>query len=211
MKKFSNIVENNKKEEKIITIDKIVSNLIDENIIIKGEDNLNGKENLIEKFKNLINENIKNKNLALNESKKYLTNIEHVKINEKISLLSTKIEELNVVPTVYDIFSSSDFSKNENSYVFEKLNSIPSEKYNLYLNDNEINNYFDNGHKLIITENNGWKLEFEPNYDKYYGDKDDNYKKFIFENKNFISNFIKSSIELIGNKNIIIDSRILNF
>jgi hypothetical protein len=181
MKKFSNIVENNKKEEKIITIDKIVSNLIDENIIIKGEDNLNGKENLIEKFKNLINENIKNKNLALNESKKYLTNIEHAKINEKISLLSTKIEELNVVPTVYDIFSSSDFSKNENSYVFEKLNSIPSEKYNLYLNDNEINNYFDNGHKLIITENNGWKLEFEPNYDKYYGDKDDNYKKFIFE------------------------------
>lgn len=211
MKKFTG-AEKPKKSEKIITLDKSIKNAIDESITVQGETSLEGKDKLIKQFKTFIDIcNLEQDRKVIEQLKAELksSNLSFTKMDQRIDFLTEQIGELDIVPTIEDVFSSEDYTKNEEYYILEKLDHIPTEKYNEYLNETEINNFFDKGNTIILKEGKGWELYFEPNKSNYYGDFQDIWRGFIIENKNFISDFIKSSCELVGVKNIRIDARVI--
>ena len=211
MRKFTSTTNTILREKKQPLLNKALSNLISENISIKGEDTLEGKDKLIQNFQSfLTQERETNKTRVLENIKsKSFQNINFFDINNRIDLLSESVEQMEIIPSVEDIFAAEDFSKTNENFTFGKLTQIPSEKFSEYMNENAINSYFEDGNQIIIKENNGWEIYFEPNLNRYIGSNNEKWNSFILENKNFIADFIKSSSELIGPKNLRIDSRII--
>jgi len=223
MKKFSNINEINDIEKTINPkINKLVEKLVSLNVFVSYNGNsddilnkktkINGVEELSEKLYKLIEEEISTEKGIILEKIKY-SNIKNnqQEINKEIQLLNeTKYDDIIFSPE--DIFSNEDYTKDNKSFVFESLNSIPND-YLSKINRREANDYFSNGNKLsIIYEgiDKGWILSFISSNKYGISTDDDNtkYKEFIKENNDFIADFISASTSLIGTKNIKFDNKL---
>lgn len=210
MRKFTSTTNTVLKEKRQPLLNKALNNLINEHISIKGEDTLEGKDKLTQDFQDFLKqekETTKTRTLKGVKSKSF-QNINFFDINNRIDTLSESVEQLEVIPSVEDIFAAEDFSKTDKGYSFSKMTQIPAESFGDYMNENAIVSYFEDGNQIIIKEEKGWEIYFEPNLNQYIGSTNEKWRSFILENKNFITDFIKSASELIGVKNIRIDSRI---
>ena len=211
MRKFTSTTNTVLKEKRQPLLNKELSNMIDENISIKGEDILEGKDKLIQDFQSFLTQEKEFTKIKVLENVKSRSfqNINFFDINNRIESLTESVEQLEVIPSVEDIFAAEDFTKANEGYLFSKLTQIPADSFGDYMNENAIISYFEDGNQIIIKENKGWELYFEPNFNKYIGTTNEKWRSFTFENKNFISDFIKSTTDLIGIKNMKIDSRII--
>ena len=210
MRKFTSTTNTVLKEKRQPLLNKALNNLINEHISIKGEDTLEGKDKLTQDFQDFLKqekETTKTRVLENVKSKSF-QNINFFDINNRIDTLSESVEELEVIPSVEDIFAAEDFSKTDKGYSFSKMTQIPAESFGDYMNENAIVSYFEDGNQIIIKEEKGWEIYFEPNLNQYIGSTNEKWRSFILENKNFITDFIKSASELIGVKNLRVDSRI---
>ena len=135
------------------------------------------------------------------------------KINEAMFFVNNRMDSLVTIPSANQVFDTSDYSKENDEIVLNKLEKMP-EKYLDYLNKEVSNRFFDNGNFIKISES--WKLDFVP-ANNYSFDKSGgaittlDYKRFMLENKEFIADFIKATQMLIGSKNLKFNNQLLNF
>ena len=210
MRKFTSTTNTVLKEKRQPLLNKALNNLIAEHISIKGEDTLEGKDKLIQDFQAFLTQEKESTKTRVLENVKFKSfqNLNFFDINNRIDTLSESVEQLEIIPSVEDIFAAEDFTKTNENFTFGKLTQIPAESFGDYLNENAVVSYFEDGHQVIIKEDKGWDIFFEPNLNKYFGSNDEKWNFFKLENNNFIADFIKSASELIGVKNLRIDSRI---
>lgn len=218
MKKFSNIDEktNILKEQKS-KINKLVDILIRENLHVSYDGDLGnditkkftieGSDNLVNKLNDLIERHVTESNDVLIESIKYKygNQLDQIGINKEIKLLENYLH-IDIIPSPYDIFSLEDAmneSMSDDMLVLKSLNNIPTD-YMDYVNLQESKKFFENGNTIRLRyagPMNGWELNFECNYNNYgtsIESKDDKYKHFLIENKQFIANFLEATSTLIG-------------
>jgi len=220
MKKFSNI---NKKEEVLKEqkpkINKLVEHLVKENLqvtyngdveeAITKKFSIVGSDDLAEKLEEII-ENHKNSNgQELTESLKYKygSQLDQKNINKDIKLLEDSIY-LNVTPFPQDVFSNEDYDQiHEDTIVLRSLNNIPTD-YMDYVNYSNAKKYFESGNNIKMRYNSGsWELNFENNgqYGTTIDSKEDKYKKFITENRDFVADFLRATSDLVGTQNLLLN------
>jgi hypothetical protein len=220
MKKFSN---QNIKEELLKTqlpkLNQTILNAIEDNIMLSSNnENMNnveilGKDELVEKIINFIEEKRKEKKIILQETLKYkyVNNINLPEINEHINNLSKLCVE--VTPAPEDIFNREDYIKENDSIILEKINNIPL-SYIDFINNQNAKDYINEGNKIKIEKlKNGWGLQFIPNIINYGTELDNymaRYEKFIKENKDFISDFIDASVQIVGKDKIKLENKLIN-
>jgi len=219
MKKFSNIDE--KKAvlaEQKPKINKLVDHLIKENIQVTYSGDVDealtkkltveGSDKLVEKL-NIIIENYKTATeLTVKENLKYKygNQLDQKSINQEIKESVSNIY-VNVTPFPQDIFSSEDYELNEDTITLRSLNNMPSD-YMDYINYTSASKYFESGNNVRMRYSNGsWELYFENNgqYGTTIDSKEDKYKKFISENKEFVADFLRATSELVGTQNLLLD------
>jgi hypothetical protein len=88
MKKFTSTTNTILREKKQPLLNKTISNLISENISIKGEDTLEGKDKLIQNFQSLLTQEKETTKTRVLESVKSLSfqNLNFFDINNRIDL-----------------------------------------------------------------------------------------------------------------------------
>jgi hypothetical protein len=226
MKKFSNIPVKEKIVKKSNTdtvLEKAISNLelkinSDADNYINKKLEISGKNVLIEKLKSLIIKTKKEtrENLFESVKKNSIHFVDVNSINEKISTITNNIYKLEALPNPEDVFSSDDYTVENNNIILNKLEKMPENYYLDYINKEVSNKYFESGNGIKISGEQVWKLDFVP-ADSYSYDKtgmlltSPDYKRFIVENKEFIGDFIKSTQMLVGSKNLQLDYQLLNF
>jgi hypothetical protein len=218
MKKFSNIDEKSKVlQEQKPKFNKLVDILIRENLqvsydgdcddILTRKLTIDGSNNLVEKL-NIIIEKYKSQTTdILTETIQYQygNQIDQKSINKEIEILENYLY-LDIIPSPYDIFSLEDMTNemiSEDTLVLKSLNNIPTD-YMDYINLQESKKFFENENTIrlrYIGPVQGWELYFECNF-KNYGttidSKEDKYKKFLTENKEFIGDFLNATTSLVG-------------
>jgi len=220
MKKFSNINEKEKvlKEQKQ-KINKLVEHLVKENLqvtyngdvdeAITKKFTIDGSDNLTEKLEQIIEKHKFEIEEKLNETLKYKygSQFDQKNINKEIKLLEDSLY-LNVTPFPQDVFSQEDYDQiHENTIVLRSLNNIPTD-YMDYVNFNNAQKYFESGNNVKMRYSNGsWELNFEDNgqYGTTIDAKEDKYKKFLSENKEFVADFLRATSDLVGTQNLLLN------
>jgi len=224
MKKFSNIDE----KKLVLTeqkpkINRLVDHLIKENIQVTYSGDVDealtkkltveGSDKLVEKLNTII-ENYKTATeLSVRENLKYKygSQLDQKSINQEIKESVSNIY-VNVTPFPQDIFSAEDYELNEDTITLRSLKNMPTD-YMDYINYNVASKYFENGNNVKMRYSNGsWELYFENNgkYGTTIDSKEDKYKKFIGENKEFVADFLRATSELVGTKNILLEKKLIN-
>lgn len=217
MKKFSNI----DKKEQIIKeqkpkINKLVEHLIKENIqvvyngnvdeIITKKFSIDGSDNLTEELNNFIHKMKCETEVKMLENLKYQygNQFNQKEIDKMIEYYTSNLY-LDIIPSPFDIFSNEDYEQiNEDTIVLKSLNNMPTD-YLDYVNYQNATKYFEDGNRIKLRYAGprlGWELYFENNgqYGTTIDGKDDKYKKFIIENKDFIADFLRATKDLIGSQ-----------
>ena len=223
MKKFSNIEEKKVLLEQKPQINRLVEYLVKENLQVTYDGDVDeaitktltieGVEELVEKLNTLIESEKEITETTLTESLKYQfgSQFDQKTLNQMIKNESSNIY-LNIVPPPHDIFSPEDYELNEDTIILKSLNNIPTD-YMDYVNFSNASKYFESGNNIEMRYNSGtWELNFKNNND--YGttidSETDKYKKFITENKDFVSDFLRATNDLIGTQNMSLDKSIIN-
>lgn len=223
MKKFSNIEEKQKvSQEQKPKLNKLVDYLIKENlqVVYNGDVDeaiskkltIDGSDIFVENLKSLIenNKTKTEKNILENLKYKY-GQYDQKMINEEIKLESSKLHDI-INPLPQDIFYNDDYTISENILTLKSLNNIPTD-YMDHINLDNSNKYFENGNTINVKySDNKWNIIFEKN--NIYGTSVDSdtekTKLFLYENKEFISDFLKATTELVGTKNLLLDKNFIN-
>ena len=213
MKKFSNLEVS--ESIKVSKLEKSINTAINNlNIKIIGESfedkklNLVGQSDLLSEILKLVEEEKANESFLVKENLKIQSynHIDQNAINNKLERLLEMYDELVLAPAPTDIFNMEDYDLQGDTIELTSLNSIP-EDYLDFLNESEIESYFEDGNKIrIMYSDNGWHLFFVPELSNYAN----LYKNFIMSNKDFITDFIKATVKLVGSKNLIFDKELLN-
>lgn len=226
MKKFSNQDIERKTTTKLT---KAINRLIKEKVHISynGDiDTLVGKkltieglDTLEEKMRVLIQNYKKEEETILLERLKYRygSYIDQNEINQQLEYLKewqgSNVEADLLRPE--DIFSAEDYDKiTDDTILIKSLNNFPLD-YMDYLNRNSVDKYFENGNTVKIMHihaNDGWSINFEPEFSKYGTDIDSDsakYSNFLKENKEFISDFIDATVSLIGAQNLKLNQKLI--
>lgn len=223
MKKFTNIEERkelmeinpkiNVLVEKLISLNLSVSYSGDSNNIIGKDIKIDGVDKLVEKLEHIKEHYVLGGMDQLTEeiSKSSLRNNQEA-INSQIEILQESKHD-TIIYSPEDIFSSDDYKKSEKMFVLESMNSIPMD-YLHKINTVEATNYFNSGNKVtIIYEgiDKGWNVSFNSSVD--YGtltdDEKTKYDYFVKENNDFIADFISATSDLIGGKNLKLDTKLV--
>ncbi|NPV13291.1 MAG: hypothetical protein HPY57_16140 [Ignavibacteria bacterium] len=222
MKKFSNINE----KEKVVSVqkpklNKTVEYFVKENIhivydgdaddIIGKKLTIEGTDELSEKL-NILIEKLKDETIEqLSEIMKYNFGNQHDQksIDKMIECYASNLH-LNIIPSPFDVFSNEDYEQiNDDTIVLKSLNNMPSD-YLDYVNYQNAIKYFESGNLIRLRyagPNIGWELYFENNgeYGTIIDGKEDKYKKFITENKEFVADFLRATKDLIGSQHLLLD------
>lgn len=223
MKKFSNIDEKEiiLKEQKP-KMNSLVEHLINKNlqvayngdvdVAITKNFSIEGSDTLTEKLEQVIENFTKNVETSVKENLKYKfgSQYDQKTLNKEIKLLEDSIY-LNITPFPQDIFSSEDYEMNEEIIILKSLNNIPTD-YMDYVNLNNAQKFFENGNINLRYNDGIWELKFENNGDfgTNISSDNDKYKLFINENKDFVSDFLRATTQLIGSQNISLDKYFIN-
>jgi len=223
MKKFTNIEETKKIEkitpknnalvEKLVSLNLSVSYSGNSDDIVGKDIKVNGSNKLVESLNTLIKENNDLSDKKLSERLKYSTvYVDQVEKNIKIEQLKESRYN-SIIFSPEDIFSANDLIKENKIFTLNSMTSIPLD-YLSKVNTIEATDYFSNGNKVsIIYEglDKGWTLSFL-SANTYGGSTDDDYSKyqiFMTENKDFISDFVSATAQLVGSKNLKLDEKLL--
>lgn len=210
MKRFSNLTQIEKIEKtKKPIIEKSIEKILKETLTvnIKGEEfvgkniTISGQENFISEMENLIEES------KLNLITESFNMFDQVLLNTTLEKLYEMYDAISLVPNPEDIFSSEDYEIKNDTMILTSLENMPEDFLN-FVNKDLAGHYFDVGNTIRITytDDNTWRLFFIPQLAEYNND----YLFFIKDNKEFISDFIKSVQNLIGSKNLILDRKLLS-
>jgi len=227
MKKFSNIDEKEQviKEQKP-QINKLVEHLTKDNlqVVYNGDVDeaitkkltIEGLDNLVEKLNDLNHKMECETEIQMLESLKYKygNQFNQKEVNSLIEECCASNISLNIIPSPFDIFSSEDYEQvHEDTIVLRSLNNIPT-NYLDYVNYQNANKFFENGTVKLryAGPGLGWELFFENkgNFGTTIDGKDDKYKKFLSENKDFVADFLRATTELIGSQNLKLDKNFVN-
>jgi len=227
MKKFSNIEQKESilKEQKP-TINKLVEKLVKDNLqvayngdvdeAITKKLTIEGSDNLSEMLSDFIHKMECENESKILESLKYKFGNQYnqKEIDKMIECCASNLH-LNIIPSPFDIFSSEDYEQvHEDTIILRSLNNIPT-NYLDYVNYQNATKYFENGNQIKLRYAGpglGWELYFENNgeYGTTIDGKEDKYKKFISENKEFVADFLRATNDLIGTQNIKLDKNFIN-
>ena len=219
MKKFSNLDKKEKYTKKYPSqLRKTLGRLIEENIIFqyqKEPSDLNvDKEKLINNLENYIKEHLNEQSELLLETSKH--NSIHIYslpvLNTMVDNLYDELDSLNILPEPKEVFNEDDFIIKEESIQLNNLKNIPEDNFLDNLSERDIIDYFSNENKVIIDKlDKVWRINFKPSK-KYMFESTGisknelDYKRFIKENKNFISDFVKSCQMTVGKNKLQIEN-----
>jgi len=227
MRKFSSINEsfgnvnniNVKRTNK--TIDEVLMGVINECIGIQTEEvdnipSVEGKNELIEKLKNIIEYCEKQHSIEVNE-KIQLTNkhfYDEKLLLEQLNIMEQRQSEFNVEITPELVFSKEDFTKEGDTITLHSLTAIP-DVFVDYIKFDSIIKYFRNDSVVNITyiPNVGiWKLDFVGD-EKVFGisvtKDEERHLMFINANIKFIDSFYDACCNMLGKSKVSIVDPVL--